>query len=134
MKCSELISALLQITMDTDETTERVNAPTVPSWKRSPSPIFLSYAPKPEKPNQNKKEAFPISKHQKANQTAHELRQREENIKTAGSAIPRRQNNNFYPPRRRQRNLGRELTELSKRGLRFGRDLDRFNGLGVKRE
>lgn len=31
MKCSELISALLHITIDTDETTDRVKAPTVPS-------------------------------------------------------------------------------------------------------
>jgi hypothetical protein len=30
-KPNELIRALLQITMDTDETTDRVNAPTVPS-------------------------------------------------------------------------------------------------------
>lgn len=41
MKCSELISALLQITIDTDDTTDRVNAPTVPSWNLSPSPIFV---------------------------------------------------------------------------------------------
>jgi len=34
------MSALLQITMETEETTERDKAPTVPSWKRSPSPIF----------------------------------------------------------------------------------------------
>lgn len=42
-KPNELIKALLQITMDTDETTDRVNAPTVPSWNRSPSPIFFFF-------------------------------------------------------------------------------------------
>lgn len=31
IKCNELMSALLQITMETEETTERVKAPTVPS-------------------------------------------------------------------------------------------------------
>lgn len=40
VKPKELMSALLQMTMETDETTERVNAPTVPSWNLSPSPIF----------------------------------------------------------------------------------------------
>lgn len=35
-----LISALLQITIDTDETTDRLNAPMVPSWNRSLSLIF----------------------------------------------------------------------------------------------
>lgn len=40
MKCSELINALLQITIDTDDTTDKLKAPTVPSWNFSPSPIF----------------------------------------------------------------------------------------------
>lgn len=42
-KPNELIRALLQITIDTDETTDRDNAPTVPSWNRSPSPIFFDF-------------------------------------------------------------------------------------------
>lgn len=54
IKCSELMSALLQITMETEETTERVKAPTVPSWKRSPSPIFVSA----KKPNQLQQQKF----------------------------------------------------------------------------
>jgi hypothetical protein len=50
------MSALLQITMETEETTERDKAPTVPSWKRSPSPIFAQL------PKKNKSRKW-IKKH-----------------------------------------------------------------------
>jgi len=36
---SELMSALLQITIETDETTDKLRAPMVPNWNLSPSPI-----------------------------------------------------------------------------------------------
>lgn len=35
-----LIKALLQMTMETDEATERNNAPITPNWKFDISPIF----------------------------------------------------------------------------------------------
>lgn len=41
-KPKELISALLHITIDTDETTDRDKAPIVPSWKRLLSLILPS--------------------------------------------------------------------------------------------
>jgi hypothetical protein len=37
MKPSALMRALLQMTMETEETTERLSAPTVPSWNFSPA-------------------------------------------------------------------------------------------------
>ena len=42
VKPSVLIRALLQITIDTDETTDKLKAPTVPSWNFWPSLIFTS--------------------------------------------------------------------------------------------
>lgn len=39
VKPSVLISALLQMTIDTDETTDRLSAPMVPSWNCCPSLI-----------------------------------------------------------------------------------------------
>jgi hypothetical protein len=36
VKPRELMRALLQMTMETEETTERPSAPTVPSWNFSP--------------------------------------------------------------------------------------------------
>jgi hypothetical protein len=36
LKPRELMSALLQMTMETEDTTERLSAPTVPSWNFSP--------------------------------------------------------------------------------------------------
>lgn len=35
-----LIKALLQMTMDTEDATERKSAPTTPNWKPDISPIF----------------------------------------------------------------------------------------------
>lgn len=63
MKCSELIKALLQITMDTDDTTDSDNAPIVPSWNLSPSPIFV-FATTPSWQKQNPKNSQ-ISKKKK---------------------------------------------------------------------
>lgn len=37
-----LIKALLQITMETDDATERKSAPITPSWKPDISPIFCT--------------------------------------------------------------------------------------------
>jgi hypothetical protein len=37
MKPRALMRALLQMTMETEETTERLSAPTVPSWNFSPA-------------------------------------------------------------------------------------------------
>jgi len=79
--------------MDTDETTERVNAPTVPSWKRSPSPIFVS-APRPENPNpiRNKKKHPQFQNiNQKGNRTAPKFHQQQKEVETAEAAIPRRE-------------------------------------------
>lgn len=41
MNCNVLINALLQITIDTDDTTDRLSAPIVPNWNFSLSPILF---------------------------------------------------------------------------------------------
>lgn len=63
-----------------------------------PHPSFV-FAPKPEKPKPTrKKKAFPISKHQKANQTTHESQQEEENIKQQNQPYPEDKTTTFTHP------------------------------------
>lgn len=85
MKCSELIKALLQITMDTDDTTDSDNAPIVPSWNLSPSPIFV-FATTPSWQKQNPKNSQ-ISKKKSNNQR--------KSFKQTTLATPRKQNTNL---------------------------------------
>uniref|UniRef100_A0A0A9HF47 Uncharacterized protein n=1 Tax=Arundo donax TaxID=35708 RepID=A0A0A9HF47_ARUDO len=47
--------ALLQITMETEDTTERLRAPTVPSWNFSPVSPISTAAPKKQAEQENQK-------------------------------------------------------------------------------
>jgi hypothetical protein len=48
LKPRELMRALLQMTMETEDTTERLSAPTVPSWNFSPATPISTPPPQQE--------------------------------------------------------------------------------------
>lgn len=97
--------ALLQITMETEDTTERDKAPTVPSWKRSPSPIFAKL-PK----NKNKKSRKWIKKHMNY-------------IEKQNQRKTHKTKSEIYLEREREVDIE---NWREKRGLWFARDLDRI--------
>jgi len=63
LKPRELMRALLQMTMETEDTTERLSAPTVPSWNFSPATPISTAEPgnQAEEENQNHRTTPPTS-------------------------------------------------------------------------